>query len=350
MSLDFASRLEPAVVGGGFAMDDYWVWCGSVVRGEDGRYHMFASRWPRSMAFSHWVVRSEIVRASADRPEGPYAFEEVVLGAREGDDAFDAKVAHNPCIVHNGGQYLLFYTGTNFDGPIPTPADSGTWAGRRSMQAWHNKRIGLATATSVRGPWTRRATPVLDTRPDAWDAVITSNPAACVNADGAILLLYKSTDTRHDADGRFRGRFRIGAARASAFDAEFERVGDGPVLQFDDASAHVEDPFVWREGGRWCAIMKDMTGAIGGEAQAGITATSRDGVRWTLAEPVQAYSRVVRWSDGTVTRPGKLERPQLLMEDGRPTHLFLATTDATDGLRGATRTWNMVMPVEIDRG
>ena len=29
----FRSRIQPAPVGGGFAMDDYWVWCGSPAKG-----------------------------------------------------------------------------------------------------------------------------------------------------------------------------------------------------------------------------------------------------------------------------------------------------------------------------
>lgn len=52
----FKDRVLPAPVGGGFAMDGYWVWCGSVIkatgRGEDGKYHMFASRWPRGLSFT----------------------------------------------------------------------------------------------------------------------------------------------------------------------------------------------------------------------------------------------------------------------------------------------------------
>ncbi len=334
----------PAPVNGGFAMEGWWVWCGSVIQGEDERFHMFASRWPRSLRFSHWAVRSEVVRASADRPEGPYRFEEVILGPRS-EDAFDAKVAHNPSIVRHGDTYLLFYTGSTYDGARPTAEDPGTWAGRRSMQSWHNKRVGLATAPSVFGPWTRSNEPVLNTRPGKWDAIITSNPAPCVAEDGSVLLLYKSTDSRHDQQGRFRGRFQLGAARARHFSGPFERIGEGPILKFSDGTAHVEDPFVWRENGRYWAIMKDMTGVIGGEEGAGIAAFSNNGADWTLAEPPRAYSRTVQWSDGSITRPGKLERPQLLIVDGRPTHIFFATNDATHGTRDATRTWNMVRPL-----
>jgi hypothetical protein len=57
----FLSRLQPAVVGGGFELPDYWVWCGAPIRGEDGRYHLYASRVPKEVVFHpHWLLRSEI--------------------------------------------------------------------------------------------------------------------------------------------------------------------------------------------------------------------------------------------------------------------------------------------------
>jgi hypothetical protein len=336
---------KPVPVGGGFAMDGYWVWCGSVIRGDDGRYHMFASRWSQDVDFFHWAVSSEIVRAVADRPEGPFEFQEVVIGPR-GESFFDGRVAHNPRVFRYGDGYVLFYVGATFRGPTPTAADPGTWAGRRSMESWHNKRVGMATAPSLLGPWTRVDEPVLHPRTGHWDSVITSNPATCVDEDGGILLLYKSTDARHEPDGRFLGRFRLGVARAERLGAPFKRLSDEPILTFADPTAHVEDPFVWREPGRFCAIMKDMTGAIGGDPGAGVAATSVDGVRWTLADPPQAYPRTLRWSDGRTTRPAKLERPQLLIEDGRPTHLYLATCDNEVDLRQATRTWSVAVPLE----
>ncbi|MDD3430215.1 MAG: hypothetical protein PHG02_09470, partial [Oscillospiraceae bacterium] len=69
---------KPAPLEGGFVMEKYWVWCGSVVQGEDGLWHMFASRWPKTLPFHPgWGIASEIVRAVADKPEGPYRFAEV---------------------------------------------------------------------------------------------------------------------------------------------------------------------------------------------------------------------------------------------------------------------------------
>ena len=49
-------------------MADYWIWCGSVIRGDDGLYHMFASRWRRDVDFApHWVTNSEVVRGVGAR-------------------------------------------------------------------------------------------------------------------------------------------------------------------------------------------------------------------------------------------------------------------------------------------
>ena len=92
-------------------MDDYWVWSGSPAKGEDGRFHLFASRWPKQLTFHpNWVSNSEVVRAVSDTPEGPYAFEEVVLPPRPG--FWDATMTHNPTIHKHGDTWILFYTGT----------------------------------------------------------------------------------------------------------------------------------------------------------------------------------------------------------------------------------------------
>lgn len=68
-------NFKPAPVNGGFKMDGYWVWCGSVVKGEDGKFHMFASRWDKKYPMHPgWLAGSEIVRAESCTPEGPYEF------------------------------------------------------------------------------------------------------------------------------------------------------------------------------------------------------------------------------------------------------------------------------------
>lgn len=105
----YQNALLPAPVGGGYSDQDYWIWCGSVVQGEDGAYHMFASRWPKDLGFgANWLFNCEIVRASSKNPEGPYTFQEVVLG-RRGRTFFDGMNVHNPYIRKWNQTYYLYY-------------------------------------------------------------------------------------------------------------------------------------------------------------------------------------------------------------------------------------------------
>ena len=63
----FTDNLAPAPAGGAFRMKDYIIWGGSVTRGDNGRYYMFASRWPKSVGMKNWVVNSDVVLASSDQ-------------------------------------------------------------------------------------------------------------------------------------------------------------------------------------------------------------------------------------------------------------------------------------------
>jgi len=333
----FSGRLLPAPVDGGFRMDGYWVWCGSVIRGEDGRYHMFASRWPKRYPFFEgYVFYSEVVRASADRPEGPYRFEEVVLPVR-GENLWDGRMTHNPTLHKSGDTFLLYYIGSTYAGDAP--GEEELRSGKAKLgRSYDNIRIGLATAKSVRGPWVRRDRPILEPRPGKWDGKIVTNPAACVRRDGSVLLIYRSNTPQG---------LRLGAARAATFEGHYERISDEPVLQLPGGN-FVEDPYIWDAGGHFEMVAKDMTGGITGEKHAGVHALSDDGLNWRPAPQPKAYSRTVKWSDGAETTQGSLERPQLLFENGKPAYLFAATADGPGGFRAASNTWNLVIPLRIE--
>ena len=104
--LDKASR-TPA-----FESEDYWVWGSSVVKGDDGKYHMFVSRFPKTLPFHPgWMVASEIVHAVSDVPQGPYHFSDVALPAR-GAQYWDGRSTHNPRILKHNGKYYLIYMGS----------------------------------------------------------------------------------------------------------------------------------------------------------------------------------------------------------------------------------------------
>lgn len=92
-----------------FESEGYWTWGSSVVKGDDGKYHMYVSRFPKSLPFHPgWMVASEIAHAVADVPQGPYRFSDVALPAR-GAQYWDGRSTHNPRILKRGHKYYLIY-------------------------------------------------------------------------------------------------------------------------------------------------------------------------------------------------------------------------------------------------
>lgn len=82
---------------------DYYTWGASPVKGDDGKYHLFYSRWKKEYGFLAWVTHSEVAHAVADRPEGPYRFSDLTLPAR-GAEYWDGLNTHNPTIHRFDGK------------------------------------------------------------------------------------------------------------------------------------------------------------------------------------------------------------------------------------------------------
>jgi hypothetical protein len=237
----FAQRLLPAPVAGGLAMHDYRVWCGSAVRGEDDKFHLFAARWPQRYKFlPGYQSYSEIVSAVSDTAEGPYRFQEVVLGDC-GSEFWDGRMTHNPVVLRWAGVYALFYIGTTFEGA--KPAADQLRDGPDFWPWYRGIRIGVATSNSVTGPWVRRDQPFLLPQPGGWDAHVVTNPSPCLARDGRLLLyLFRS---------------------------------DRPL--FDAPGVSLEDPCVFEIDGHFEMLAKDLNGNLAGELHAGAHLLWRDG-------------------------------------------------------------------------
>src|SRR5882672_6806620 len=46
---------------------DYYVWCTSPILGNDGKVHLFCSRWPKKYKFDGWSTHCEIAHYVGDR-------------------------------------------------------------------------------------------------------------------------------------------------------------------------------------------------------------------------------------------------------------------------------------------
>lgn len=58
--IDFSKLIQPVPKTAVFFENGYYVWGGSVVKGDDEYYHMFYSRWKTEFGFNAWVTHSEI--------------------------------------------------------------------------------------------------------------------------------------------------------------------------------------------------------------------------------------------------------------------------------------------------
>lgn len=304
----FAQRLKP--VGRILELEGFYVWCNSPLEDAQGRTHVFFSRWPAAKGMGGWINASEIAHAVAPSPEGPYEVTGTVLAPR-GSGYWDGTTCHNPHVVAVEGRYALFYLG-NSNGRTNT------------------KRIGVAFADSLDGPWQRPDSPLLEPGPTgAWDDHCTTNPAFLKHPTGECWLYYKSWNTADYEAGKppVRGNRKYGLATAERLEGPYRKHPRNPVVDFSPLGENrqCEDAFVWREEDKFKLIVRDM-GVF--DHEVGLYLESDDGLTW--GTPQIAYERL----DHYVTQPprpkhlnryGRLERPQLLFRHGRPAYLFGAS-------------------------
>jgi hypothetical protein len=346
---DFQNHFVPTDLVPAFRMEGWWCWCGSVIRGMDGTYHMFASRWPKYLPFHPgWGVASEIVRAESDRLEGPYEFKEIVLGAR-GAGWWDGRSSHNPAIQKCGDEYLLFYTGMTYPFPDITAEDHLDNFSPQWLAARASKRIGLATSKSIYGPWKRQDKPLLDVRPGYFDDFFTSNPAPCVNEDGSCLLVYKArsyaTPPYRDKAMEMFSTMKLGVAYADHYSRPFVRLRNTPIFSLEDGV--LEDPFIWKTGDGYRMIAKDWGGTYTKEKGDGIFAASLDGMDWKIKEGATAFTHDIPLSDGGSRHLGNMDRPWIYFEGNRMKALFVATNDGYgDSFGTLTESWNACIPLD----
>lgn len=328
---------------GGYHMPGYHVWCASAIKGEDGKYHLFASCWEEKYGFgSNWLLRSKIAHAISETPEGPYLFHSFVFEERS-HQYFDARNQHNPAIKYYDGTYYLYYFGTTFGGDIPS--ENGDIPKKRFTEIWNKKRIGVATSKSVYGPWKQLDEPLLEPRDCRyWDCTCTTNPSVAILPSGKTYMIYKSRSSCESP-------LQLGVVVANKPDGKFERISDDPIFQFENPYWFVEDPFLWYEKDHFCLLMKDDyrddSGGITGEWGSGIYAESKDCIHWQIAKAPKAYTRVLTWDDGSVTTQCHLERANLLFEDGKPTHLFAATANGVEPWLFDGPSFNVCIPLKL---
>lgn len=291
--------------------DGYYVWGCSPILADDGKVHVFYSRWDANKGMGGWLNGSEICQAVADNAEAEFKHLRVVLKPR-GPDFWDGTTCHNPLIKKVDGKYALFYMGN-------------------ANKKTNTKRIGLSVADDLYGDFRHPSKPLLLPGPTgAWDDHCTTNPAFVKHPNGKYYLFYKSWNTEEYEHPKFaiKGNRKYGLAVADALEGPYIKLSANPVIDFSvlGNNEQLEDAYIWWEHHRFNLVCRDM-GYYGDRK--GIIMHSKTGLEWS--KPQFAFDEVSHYISQPpkpkhLSKYGRFERPQLLLNhDGKPTHLFLTT-------------------------
>ncbi len=319
VELDLSQWLQPAPEAAKLIDPDFYIWCGTMVRSDDGKYHLYYSRWPRRLGHYAWVTRSEIAHAVGDTPTGPFHHVNVALPPR-GKQFWDGLCTHNPTILRAGDKYYLYYMGNTGDGQEMRTLN---WVHR------NNQRIGVAVSESPNGPWQRFDSPLLDVSPDpgAPDSLVVSNPSVARRPDGGYLMVYKAVGCQRPLP--FGGPVVHLTATSDSPTGPFAKQLK-PIFTTPGVDFPAEDPFAWYDYGarRYYAVVKDQAGYFTHAGKSLALWESLDGFAWKLAPNPLVSTTSVTWDTGQKQKLNSLERPQLLFgPDGKPAALLCAVDE-----------------------
>lgn len=334
---DLGIQLKKVPVTAFFKSDSMSIWGASLVKGEDGLYHMYYSRWKKDLGWA-WVTHSEIAHAVAKSPFGPFIHLDVALPVR-GTDFWDGLCTHNPTIHKFDEKYYLYYMGNSGDGKVYGGP------GKAILNPIHrnNQRIGVAVANNPNGPWKRFNKPLIDVSPDstAIDALMTSNPSVTKRPEGGYLMVYKAVGKKKKSI--WGGPVVHCVATSDSPTGPFKKY-DKPIFEAKGFDFPAEDPFIWHQGGKYRAIVKDMHGAFTNAGTSLVLFESGDGYDWNLSKNPLVSTLQIEWENGVTQKVKHLERPQLFLENGKPIALLCSAATLDDN--GVLQSFNVQIPVK----
>ena len=321
--MNFHDRMFPTSKDYAFSEDGYFVWCGTMFKHKEN-YYLIYSRWEQKKGFEAWVTDSEICLAKSDNMLGKFHHVKVLFDKGEKDGK--RTVYHNPTIMEYKGKYYLYFM---------VNEGSGDWWEHRN-----NQRIGVAYTDNPEGTWIMPEKPVIDISPEGIDSLMVSNPTALVTDEDKILMVYKAVSKYGELPKG--GKVLCGVARAESPFGPFVKDGN-PIMENPENPWSVEDPYIWKEGGKYYALVKDFHGYFTKtDGRAVALFTSDDGHDWVCdSNHPLAFEPELNLGDKT-EKVFYLERPQLFFEDGKCKLLLLACMEKEND----DTTYNIRIPLK----
>jgi len=335
--LNFQQLISEVDSSGIFFSSEYYTWCSTVIKGEDGKYHMFYSRWmhgKRSLdddtmnyifnGFNGWCKYSEIAHAVSDRLSGPYKYVSTVLKGDGNPVHWDRFTMQNPQIRKFGRYYYLYYASNSFDSSLRFSDESKMSKDWKHWLKYNcTQKIGVVKARSIRdlvnGHYEKPPAPLMS--PDSVNTFeVATNPTVTQGPDGKYYMMYKSRKPNV-------GNMTFWMAISDKPDGPYKMRGE----VFTSAEMACEDPCMWydKKRGRFYAAVKYYSNSGKLVSQFGALAliTSVDGLHWQAAAHSLISLRELKMKNGKKIELAHLERPFVVTDsNGQPVALFAAAS------------------------
>ncbi|GAB6164970.1 glycoside hydrolase family protein [Thermostilla marina] len=281
-------NVKPRDIRNGIEDPSWSYWGGCPIRDNDGRYHLFVSRWPESHPDGHFgYFDSEIVHAAADDPFGPYT---VLQRLGEG---------HNPEIYRSAaGKYVVYST--------------------------HGRYF---VADDLNGPWKRRTYDFHKRQRYVFPNYVNFSFAR--RSDGSYIAVSRRGYIWVSPDG----------------EEDWYNVSAEPV--YPKVEGIFEDPVLWRDEVQYHIIVNDWKGRIAYylRSKDGFHWKTEPGEAYTPGIARYEDGTVSDWFKFERLR-------FLFDEYGRPTHAFFAVIDtakADDQPNDEHNSKTIVLPMRLPR-
>jgi len=314
-----SDKLQPIGEENIFRSKNHHHWGGSIIKGNDGKYHLFYARWKRNLTFGGWLTHSTIARATSDYPEGPYVYQNTVIDFEQAiHKKGDPITALNPKIRCFKGRYYLYFISTRMTRDISreelietarTPYIHPNWRPLRFTQ-----RSYVASSTQLDKSWEISNKSLVEPCGKVI-ANLVVNPTACEGHDGRYYLIVKGDKPN---EKKF---IRHQAMAISDFPNKGFKLQSQPVIEGWDSEDM--DLSYKADESRYYALYH-------AHHHIGMM-QSKDGICWEKAQDSIILPKRIKHKDNKKDiLPERMERPFLYMEDQQARVLGCSTKRGND--------------------
>jgi hypothetical protein len=311
---------------------NYFHWCISPIDDDQGKTHIFLSRWPKSLGMSGWSSQCELAHYVGNSAEGPFTFVNTVLKNSTMPSSWMVS-PHNVRIKKIDGIYVIVY--------IMQDSRVGNQRGQK---------IGMLTSSSLNGPWTPVGpggvvvSPSTDPSNWAYNGLLGVDNPDFDKVNGQYYIYFKSGPAMN-------GTMHYGYAVATSITGTYT-INSSPQT---DNSDYLEDATAFMWNGYEYLLTTDNFGTQTGIFGAGIlwradSQNSPGPFHMANAQigfgVLSDYTTIPANATFNYTSWDKFERPAILMRNGIPAYFYGANSC---NVSGSNVTCEYVLKCNVDQ-